>query len=116
MQVTVSIGRNYGHNAKSPVRGRPWHGRPMSAAEWRRYRRDLFGIMLMPSGATFAFANDGVSCWQDDDGIVWEQSYTLGVTGISAADHAGIRRQLAALRERFQQDSIAVTVADPSFI
>lgn len=115
-QITVSIGRAYGHAAKSPKRGVSWYGRPMSAEMWRRYRTEVFSILIGAPGGAVALTTDGVSLWQDEDGLVWEHSYTVAVVGIAPAHHANIRRQLAEVAAEYQQDSIAVTVADPSFI
>ncbi len=115
-QVTVSIGRNYGHDAKSPVRHNSWYGRKMSAKVWRQYRSDLNSTLLLIPGANAEFTTLGGSAWRDESGIVWEDSFTIGVTGIAPVYHTTLRHHLADLCKRYQQDSIAVTVADPSFI
>lgn len=115
-QITVSIGRNYGHGAKSPVRGSDWFGRPMTATVWKSYKAAVYD-MLAACGATIAWVTEGSSWWKDHTGVICrEQSYTVAAIGISPAFHYGVKAELRSLCRQFQQDSIAVTVSDPAFI
>lgn len=108
-QITVSIGRNYG----------PAHvqaGMPMSYRRWNTYKAEVSTLFMYNGtviGSTF-----GRSVWRYDDSSEWtyEQSFTIYVTDVDPADHPAIRRQLSYLAHKYGQDSIAVTVADPTFI
>lgn len=114
-QVTVSIGRNYGHGAISPVRHLPWFGKPMSAKAWRQYRADVYDVLA--EHGSIVLATDGVSVWRDsENGICTETSYTVAATGIHPNYHVAIRKALRSACRRNQQDSIAITLADPSFL
>ena len=108
-QLTVSIGRNYGT-------ADPRYGTPLSYRRWNAYKSEVM-ILLMYNGTVIG-STAGRSVWRDDESGLWtyEQSFTIYAVGVAVEDHFSIRRQLAKIAAKYGQDSIAVTVADPSFI
>lgn len=95
MQVTVSIGRNIGDQ-------------PMSSDQWSAFRFALLDV-LDKGEHLFTTSGRSHSRWGDED------SLTVAVDVLEEQIPA-IRSALAQLAADYQQQTIALTIADPEFI
>lgn len=105
--VQANLGRNIG-----PI--------PMPLEAWEAFRREVRAVLAMTTGAPNVDEHLGTGKWTDETGgIVWEESAHLSVytdSTMSLFNTRTLRDSLAGLARRYNQDAVALIIAQSELI